>query len=282
MKSMSLSRFKNIIFDLDGVVYLGDKLIDGIAEAIDKLRKNNFNIFFLTNNATKSRKEIATKLNSLGLNQIKESEIFSSAYAAAYLAFNNGFNYAFVVGEEGLKEEVRNFGIKLLEDFQELQENSKTCLISGLDRNFNYSKLKQATRFLLGSKNRKWIACNLDPNYPVEDGIDPGAGSLAASIAFSVGNLDNGKMILRYPDFIVGKPSLFILDLLFKKSERKSCIFIGDRLDVDIPFAKKGGLFSVLVLSGISKKEDLKKYKIKPDLVLEKASLITKFLELDN
>ncbi|MCX8163374.1 MAG: HAD-IIA family hydrolase [Candidatus Micrarchaeota archaeon] len=257
---------KNIIFDLDGVIYLGDKLIQGADCAIKKLEKN-FNLFFLTNNATMSREQIQQKLNSLNI-KAKKEQILSSAFAAATKAKNEGFRYAYVVGEDGLKKEVKEIGLLILSDEEILKGDfsEDSVLISGLDKNFNYFKLKLCLRFLQKANN--WIACNLDPNYPVEDGLDPGAGAIAASIAFSLGYLKNQKIILRNPDVVVGKPSDFMLNLFLKKEERKNSLFVGDRLDVDVFFAKKHGLVSALVLSGVSKKEEIKKFFYKPDFVI--------------
>ncbi|MEM4137368.1 MAG: HAD-IIA family hydrolase [Candidatus Anstonellaceae archaeon] len=268
---------KNIIFDLDGVIYLGDRLIEGADRVIENLEKK-YKIFFLTNNATKSREQIARKLFSLGI-RAREEQIISSAFAAAMAAKKFGYKYAYVIGEEGLKQEIQSMGINILSHEQALKQEflENAVLISGLDRDFNYSKLKICLRFL--KKTNKWIACNLDPNYPVEDGLDPGAGALAAAIAFSLGDLKGRKMNLRYPDLVVGKPSRFILDLFINKNDRKKSIFVGDRLDVDVVFAKKYGLISVLVLSGVSKKEDINNFYYKPDFVIQSVANLEEVLD---
>jgi 4-nitrophenyl phosphatase len=209
----------------------------------------------------------------------------SSAYAAAYFTFNKfKAKKAFVIGEDGLTKEIENFNIKVLdlnEVFDILNHSNSSdlkdiILVSGLDREFNYIKLKAALRLLL--KGAKWVACNLDPNYPLEDGIDPGAGAIAGAIGSCAGYLKNNKFVFRYPDFVAGKPSSFMLELLLSKNT-SNALYVGDRLDVDIPFAKSLSLFSVLVLSGISKKEDLKKFSIKPDAVLDSVSFLPSFLE---
>ena len=173
-------------------------------------------------------------------------------------------------------------------------------LVTGLDRHVTYEKLAAALDVL--NAGAKWVACNLDPTLPMENGAHPGSGGVSACLAYATGEVKQdtqgakpgaarragayfSNIILREPDQVVGKPNSYMLDLLCagcKKSGRKTILFVGDRLDMDIAFAHTAGLSSLLVLSGVAKKEEAKKAKgvLKPDAVLNSVADLPKWLGL--
>ena len=272
-----MTQFKHLFFDLDGVIYLGNKAIDGAAASISLLKENGFKIYFVTNNATKSREQIASKLRGFKIDASPE-QIISSAYAAAQLAKKLKFSKAFVIGEDGLKKELKLAGLKISND---MKKDSKLVLVSGLDKKFNYNKLKIALRLLL--YKTKWIACNLDPTYPVEDGIDPGAGSIAGALAFGAGKINKkGMLVPTYPNYLVGKPNKNLLYDFLKQKNIKNALYVGDRIDIDVLFARNLKIHSALVLSGISKISDINFYKkhygLYPDLVFNSVKDLAEFL----
>ncbi|MFH0927202.1 MAG: HAD-IIA family hydrolase [Candidatus Micrarchaeota archaeon] len=272
-------RFSRIIFDLDGVLYLGHKPIEGAPQALQKIRSSKIPISFLTNNATRSRKSIVQKLGKIGI-FAEEEEIMSSAYAAAYYASTLKPKTAFAIGEEGLYEEAKSLKLNLISQEQASKDGAQ-ILLTGLDRKLTYQKLRAGLRVLL--KGAKWIACNPDTTYPVQDGIDPGSGSTTGALAYCAGQIGkNAKIRLRMPDFIAGKPSNYMLKLLLAGKIPKNTAFIGDRTDIDMPFANKAGLASILALSGIAKKEDAKKAKgaHKPKYVINSVADLPDFLGL--
>ncbi len=315
--------FQHVIFDLDGVVYRGRAPILGAAEAIERIRAAGIRVSFLTNNATRSRKDLRGRLARLGV-KAETADIMTSAYATAcYMkSLKPRPKKVFVVGEEGLRHELREAGLALLPPVLVGEKASATTfssirsesiakkagvLVSGLDRKINYAKLASALEVL--HSGAKWIACNLDPTLPMEKGVHPGAGSLVASLAYAAGKIRPGKsgkqaarlpgarlanIILREPDFVVGKPNHYMLDLLLggkgggrtgrsdtrpsetegteasRSDARQSVLFVGDRLDMDIGFANTAGLSSMLVLSGVGTKEEAQKAKghLKPEYIL--------------
>jgi len=173
-------------------------------------------------------------------------------------------------------------------------------LVSGLDRHATYSKLAAALDVL--NSGAKWVACNLDPTLPMENGAHPGSGSIGICLAYGAGKVKNdgrGKcgrqarrtgacfsnIILREPDIVVGKPNPYMLDLLCAKSsgcKRSSILFVGDRLDMDIAFANSAGLSSMLVLSGVTKEKEagMAKGLLKPDTIIRSVADLPKWLGL--
>ncbi|MBN2478494.1 HAD-IIA family hydrolase [Candidatus Micrarchaeota archaeon] len=244
---------KTIIFDMDGVLYLGKKAIKGAKETIERLRNEKYELYFLTNAATRSRKGRAEKMRGLGI-YIKEGEIITSSYGAAYyIKQNHPKSSVYVVGETGLKDELRNAGIKIV------VHDRPDIVLCGLDRKVNYKKLKTAFRGLANGAN--FIATNMDPSFPVEDGLLPGAGACVSFLIHASG---------RKPT-VIGKPCTYLIEMIFQesRSKKEEIMIVGDRVETDILLGKKCRIKTCLVLSGITTKKDLQKIKEKPDYVIE-------------
>jgi len=242
---------KAILFDLDGTLYKGKTAIPGAAEAVEELRKNGIMVFFITNAATRSRKGVVEKLTGMGITA-GEKEVYGATYATArYITSNFPGKTVFCIGERGMKEEFAVHGIKIADD------DSAGIVVVGLDRTLNYEKLSIGYRAIM--KGAEFIATNTDSVYPVEDGLLPGAGVMVAAIERCTGK----------KPFIVGKPGTYFAELAVKENNlnKDEIILVGDRLNTDILFAKNAGIKSVMVLTGVSKREDIK--EIKPDYVIE-------------
>jgi len=254
---------KAILLDLDGTVYKGKTAIPGTNETMVKLRERGYRLFFVTNAATRSRTGIVEKLESMGI-EAKEDEIYCTTYAAGkYIAKNHQGKTVFCIGEKGMKEEFEKHGLKIAED-----ENAEIVVV-GLDRTIDYKKLSMGYRAI--EKGAEFIGTNGDVVYPVEDGFLPGAGALVAAVESCTGK----------KPFIIGKPGTYFAELINgeEKFEKDEMIIIGDRLDTDIQFAKNAGIKSVLVLTGVSNKEDIEKTGIKPDYILESMNELPELLE---
>jgi len=121
----------------------------------------------------------------------------------------------------------------------------------------------------------KFILANADPTYPTENGLSPGSGAIAASLIYASG---------RKPDFVAGKPSAYLIEKLLEmhKIKPSEAAFVGDRMDIDIRMANKIGMKSVLVLTGVSKREEIAHAPAsdKPDIVLESAVGVGKALKI--
>merc|ERR1719221_949754 len=273
---------KAFIFDCDGVIWRGDKLIEGIPETIAALRAAGKKLIFVTNNSTKSREGYLKKFLSLGLD-ISAEEIYSSSYAAAaYLKAKDfptdGSKKVYVIGEVGIMEElslagIPHFGgpedasakITLGKGVKMPHDPSVAAVIVGFDREINYYKIQYATLCIRENESCEFIATNRDAVTHLTDAQEwAGNGSMVGAIAGSAA---------REPT-TVGKPSTFMLENIAEKfnlSKDQICM-VGDRLDTDIMFGQNGGLRTMLVLSGVTREETLlsEANDIKPDLYTSK------------
>ncbi|CAO1622039.1 unnamed protein product [Sympodiomycopsis kandeliae] len=291
-----LSKYDVFLFDCDGVIWSGDDLLPNVKSVLDKLRSWGKEIIFVTNNASKSRKALLGKFDKMGI-PAKESEIVSSAYAAAaYLKEVLNFptdRKVYVIGMEGIEQELEAEGIAYCGgtaqedkrylpalDFSSLLSEAEIdpsvgAVLCGFDMHLSYIKIAKAFKHLTrpGSAtepvkaNTKGGGChfiltNDDSTFPAKGGPWPGAGSLSAPLLFSTG---------RSPT-IIGKPHQPMLDTILatKHFDKSKAIFIGDRLDTDIDFANRGGIKSLMVLTGISTKEEIDKEgaEIVPDYLM--------------
>jgi len=234
------------IFDLDGVIYRGEKLLPGVKEALSFLKGREEEICFLSNNSTLSRFGYLKRLTRLGIKTHLDN-LFPSSYLTAIYFTQNGEkkkSKVLVVGEEGLFEELREAKIKITSNTEDVD-----YVVVGMDRKFNFEKLCLAHKAIL--KGAKFIATNIDLTFPVEEGTLPGAGAIVKAIEASTGK----------SPLLLGKPDIFGIDTVMKKKgySPQNTILIGDRLETDILAGKRAEATTILVLSGITKKEDLKK-----------------------
>ncbi len=231
-----VTKARAIALDLDGVVYQGAQALPGAIAAIALLRRLEFKVYFVTNNSSKTRVEIATKLAQMGVSAGRD-EVFTSGYAAAVLVshlMQEGKRRAFVIGSDGLKSELTQTGVEVViaapYDF----------LVVGLDTGFTYERICVALDALLGGA--LFIACNLDPVFPAERGrLLPGCGPEVAALELASG---------RKPDHVAGKPNTFLLEMLANNGrvQPHEILVVGDSLESDIAMANRYGALSVLVM----------------------------------
>ncbi|KAG0476744.1 hypothetical protein HPP92_013585 [Vanilla planifolia] len=251
---------KTFIFDCDGVVWKGDKLIDGVSETLDMLRSKGKRLVFVTNNSTKSRKQYGKKFETLGLN-VSEEEIFASSFAAA--AYLKSINFpndkkVYVIGEDGILKELELAGfqylggpadgektIKLEPGFLMEHDKNVGAVVVGFDRYFNYYKIQYATLCIRENPGCLFIATNRDAVTHLTDAQEwAGGGSMVGAIRGST----------QQEPLVVGKPSTFIMEYLSQKFGilKSQICMVGDRLDTDILFGQNGGCKTLLVLSGVT------------------------------
>jgi len=267
-----ISRFRNFILDCDGVIWHGNAAIASSVKAIDDLRASGAQVIFMTNNATKSRKEYVEKFKRLGISSFLEEDVFTSASNAADVCQSHGFQKVFAVGEQGLVDELKLRHINVVEENNEkgvseeeflempFEENVQAVVV-GFDRNFTYRKLCLASVYL--QKGAKLVATNPDASDRVGAFFMPGNGCSVASIQYSVNEKGENTIWC-------GKPERSLLDRILNQRGfiPEETLMVGDRLDTDIAFAN-GIIKSLLVLTGCTSAEDLKNSTIKPDFVAE-------------
>ncbi len=220
-----------VVFDLDGVVYRGGQLIKGANIGINHLRKMGKEIRFLTNSSAVGSADVAVKLNALGVS-CSEGEVMTSATASAIYLFENGNKNIYVIGESGLKSEVRNIGLTVVEN-----PETADALLVGVDTQISYEKITEAMVCIQSGCH--FVTCNRDPNYPVsKKKFLPGCGPMVAAVESA-----SEKKV----DFIVGKPETYILEKLLKieSASPGGVVIVGDSLESDIRLAMNYGALAV-------------------------------------
>jgi len=260
---------KAVLFDMDGVVFIGDTPISGAGEAVEELRTKGICVLFVTNNATRTREMFVQKLGRMGIEATRDEIMCAAFGVATYLREKYGRKKAraFVVGEKGLFEEIKKAGFEVVNDKKNALADFVVC---GLDRKFTYEKAADALYHL--KNGAELFGANADATLPTEKGLMPGSGSILAMLEKA-----SGKKA-----FVVGKPNAYLLEehLKLHNVEKRDAVFVGDRLDVDIAVANKCGIYSVLVLSGIANAEDAKRapWEWKPREIIRSAAEIEKVL----
>ena len=258
-----------VAFDLDGVLHRGGVVLPGAVAAVEDVRRRGLEVRFVTNNATKHRDSIAESIRVLGI-PADTGDVFSSASAtAAWLAerYPRGTR-VLALGEEGLRRELTDVGfvVEYAGDpalgepgTPESAPGAYAAVVVGLDRFFTYAGLARAHASVRAGA--LFVATNLDVTLPADGRILPGAGAVVAAVAAAAG---------REP-VSIGKPNLRLADALAASSgvPAGSTLFVGDRLDTDITFGVQAGMRTVLMLTGVSRREDLVGAEVQPDAVLE-------------
>ena len=258
-----IEKYELFLFDMDGVIYIGNDPVPGSVELINYLYKKNKRICFLTNNPARSETEYLKKLKNIGIKAKSEHIITSTKNICYYLSNNiRGIRSksAYIIGSRHFKTSVRKTGINTVRPGNNFKSD---YVIMGGHRDFNFNEIDYASQFIRNGAN--FIATNRDSYYPSDLGFSPGTGALLSSIEIS-----SGKKAL-----ITGKPEKHIFELSLKlagiKNKRKAVI-VGDNLHTDILGGKKFGISTVLSLTGVTKRKDLKNSKIKPDYVINNLS----------
>lgn len=226
------SCIKSIVFDLDGTVYEGEKLVNGALDSITSLRQHGFGVYFCTNNSTRTRQEIADKLVRLGI-ETTSTLVFSAGYAAAHYLVNKGFTQVSLLGMPGLKTELIAAGLTVMDRIEQGQ-----ALVVGLDQTMTYATMSKFATLL--DKNVPVIACNRDRWFPGDNSeLMPGCGIMADLVEALLG---------RGIDFVAGKPNTLLLELLSKQAGigKDEILVVGDSLDSDIAVAKAYGSQAIL------------------------------------
>jgi len=260
-----------IIFDMDGVIYRGNRPIEGAREVIEYLKDNGIPFVFLTNNSTRTPRMYREKLLSMGID-VPEGRIVTSGLATRlYMARHMEPGKIFVIGGKGLHEEMENlgWGKVCIEECREGRWREVEHVVVGLDPGLTYEKLKYGT--LAIRNGASFIGTNPDTTYPAEEGLYPGAGAIIASLRASTE---------REP-LIIGKPNEPVYEVVREKlGEVDEIWMVGDRLDTDVAFAKRFGMKAIMVLTGVSTLEDVKESDLKPDLVLPSVKELLEYLRV--
>jgi phosphoglycolate/pyridoxal phosphate phosphatase family enzyme len=247
--------YRGFIFDLDGTVYLGERLLPGAKAVIPALRADGRRVCFLSNKPIQSREEYAAKLTRLGVPAEVDEVINSSYVVARYLAREAPGARCFVIGEPPLIAELARAGLRPVDGPQ------ADYVVVAFDRTFDYRKLDVALQ-AVKRYGARLIGTNPDRTCPVEDGEIPDAAGMIGAVEGVTG---------RKVEPIVGKPSPITLEVALQRLALTpaECAVVGDRLETDITMGKAAGLATILVLTGVTRPGDPAIARWQPDHVIE-------------
>jgi glycerol 3-phosphatase-2 len=231
-----------VILDLDGVVFLIDRPIPGAVATVTRLRADGVPVMFATNNASRRAGEVADLLTGMGVAASAGEVLTSAGAAAATLAgrFEPGAPIL-VVGADALREEVLDAGLRVVAG----ADDGPVAVVQGYGPQVGWAQLAEAS--LAIRAGALWVATNTDRTLPSPRGPLPGNGSLVAVIATA---LD------RRPDVMVGKPEPGLFETAARQAGARRPLVVGDRLDTDIAGARRAGMDSLLVLTGVSGRDE--------------------------
>lgn len=242
------------VFDLDGTVYLGDRLLPGAGETIARLRGLGRPLIFLSNNPLHTRQAYAAKLTALGVPTPEDAVINSSYVLVRHLTSEAPKARLLVIGEASVKAELREAGFVLTDDPAQTD-----VVVACFDRTFDYRKLQAAFDAIRGGA--RFIATNRDPYCPVPGGGLPDCGAIIAAIEACTGHA---------VEEVVGKPSRIMARVILERVgvPAPECLMVGDRLETDLALARAAGMASAIVLSGATDEAALARWPERPDFVL--------------
>ena len=247
--------YPGYLCDLDGTVYLSERLLPGAAETIRKLREAGSHIVFMSNKALQPRTDYAAKLNRLGI-PVEADDVINSSYVLAqHLAFVDPGARLFVLGEPPLLKELAEAGLRITEDPEEVD-----YVVASFDRTFEYTKLYIAHQAI--RNGARFVATNADRTCPVEGGDLPDAASVIGAIEGCT-----GKKL----EWIAGKPSRMMVEVGLHRLgvAPADCLVVGDRIETDTLMGIEAGTATALVLTGVTSRERLAEFPYRPDYVLE-------------
>ncbi len=246
------------LFDMDGTLYLGDRLFDFTNELLSAIKRAGGKYMFMTNNSSKSVSDYIKKLERLGIESSYDDFITSSQATAYYLNKHHKGAKLYVCGTNSLKEELKSNGFEITEDLDEVD-----VIVMGFDTELTFKKLEDVSKLLLLRPDIPYIATNPDYVCPTEFGSVPDCGSVC-DMLYNV----SGRRPL-----VIGKPEPLMPLLAMDKwgYTKDEAVVIGDRIYTDIKSGLNAGVTTILVTSGETTYEILEKSNEKPDYVMESA-----------
>ena len=242
---------KGFICDMDGVIYHGNLLLEGVAEFVNWLYREDKHFLFLTNSSERSPKELQQKLARLGLD-VDESHFYTSALATAkFLHTQSPGCSAYIIGAPGLANALYDVGITM-------NDVNPDYVVVGETKAYNYDSIIQAVKLV--QKGAKLIGTNYDLSGPAEDGIRPACRAFTAPIEMATGK----------QAYFIGKPNPLMMRTGIKRLglHAEDAAMIGDRMDTDIVAGIESGMDAVLVLSGVTTLEEVSNYPYRPKYIL--------------
>jgi NagD protein len=240
------------LMDMDGVLVHEEIPIPGADRFLARLRERGLPFLVLTNNSIYTTRDLSARLRASGLD-VPETAIWTSALAtAAFLEDQRPGGSAFVIGESGLTTALHAAGYTL-------SERDPDYVVIGETRTYSFERITQAIRLI--AQGARFIATNPDPTGPSPDGPTPATGSVAALISRATG----------VDPYFVGKPNPLMMRSALNAIDAHSetAAMIGDRMDTDIVSGLEAGMHTILVLTGITSREDAERYPYRPSQIVD-------------
>lgn len=253
-KLRCLDQLKHIVLDLDGTIYLDEKLFEETKPFLAAIADMEIGHTFITNNNSRSRAEYLDFMRGLGL-EVSEESLFTSAHATIdYLQQHlPNVRKPYILGTEGLKADCKLAGYQH-------EAESPDAVIVGFDRTLNYEKLTKAAYWI--AMGLPYLATHPDRICPTKElAVLVDCGAVCAMLESATG---------RAPDSIPGKPSPAMMEGILRKHQLESseAAMVGDRIYTDMKMAQSAGMMSVLTLTGETTKQQIASSSLKPDLVI--------------
>lgn len=257
----SLKDIHAFIVDMDGVIWRGKRTLPGVQAFFQLLEENNLPFLVATNNSTAIPERISEKFAELHIDLDPEQIVTSSSATAQFIGQTfPEIERIYCIGEQGLQRELHAMGFQLTAGADDAQ-----AVVVGFDHHINWSKLEEATLAILDGA--LFIGTNPDPSIPTERGIAPGNGAVLAAL----------RAATKVDPHIVGKPEphIYLMATERIQAQPQRTLVIGDRLETDIAGGRRAGMPTCLMLTGVSRKEDLETSSIQPDWVFSDLTELT-------
>jgi NagD protein len=229
-----------------------EQALPGAVEFIRRLRESNLPFLVLTNNSIYTRRDLAARLRTSGL-EVPEESIWTSALATAgFLADQRPDGTAFVIGEAGLTTALHSAGYTMT-------DRSPDYVVLGETRTYSFERITTAIRLIIGGA--RFIATNPDPTGPSADGVLPATGSVAALITRATG----------VDPYYVGKPNPLMMRSALNTIDAHSetTAMVGDRMDTDVVAGLEAGLHTILVLTGVTTSGEIERFPYRPSQIVD-------------
>jgi glycerol-1-phosphatase len=253
--SSTVSRYDQLILDLDGCVWVGDRPVPGSVEAVAALREAGKRLAFATNDPRHAGEEYVAKLWGMGIQASLGDVVTVGGAMQHLLAETRRGRTAFVMGADPMRRHVADAGLKVLND-TDLASRAELVVVGGTE-DLTYADLRDAT--LAIRRGADFLATGRDPTYPQPDGLWPGTGAIVAALEYATGATAT----------IVGKPEPQLFMTALDRLGDGRTLVVGDRLDSDVAAAGRAGLDAALVLSGGTSAEEVDGAEPKPVAVAE-------------
>lgn len=248
-------KYKGYLIDLDGTMYKGTEKIEEAGQFVQKLNELNIPYLFVTNNSSRTPKQVAEKLVSFDIPATEEQVFTTSMATANYIAEQKKDASVYVIGEEGIKQAIKEKGLTF-------GQEDADFVVVGIDRGITYEKL--AVGAIAIRQGAQFVSTNGDIAIPTERGLLPGNGSLTSVLTVTT---------TVQPTFI-GKPDSIIMEQAMRVlgTDVSETLMVGDNYDTDIMAGMNAGMDTLLVHTGVTTKELLQKYEKQPTYVIDSLS----------